>query len=57
MIRVGEVPGSNPLRPDRESPANTGLEVTVQFWVPGLGERGEGIAAVVGGEEFAQVGE
>ena len=31
--------------------------VTVQSLVPGSGERGEGVAAVVGGDEFAQVGE
>jgi hypothetical protein len=31
--------------------------VTVQSRVPGSGERGKGVAAVVGGDEFAQVRE
>ncbi len=38
-------------------PANEPKTVTVQSRVPGSGERWEGVAAVVGGDEFAQVGE
>jgi hypothetical protein len=40
-----------------EIPAVAGLLVTVQSLVFGSGERGEGVAAVVGGDEFAQVRE
>ncbi len=37
----------------REMPASGRIAVTVQSGVLGLGERGEGVAAVVGGDEFA----
>lgn len=32
-------------------------KVTVPSWVPSSGAREEGVAAVVGGDEFAEVGE
>ena len=46
--RNPKVAGSNPAPATKKGPGNPCLFVTVQSGVLGLGERGEGVAAVVG---------